>query len=139
MYNDLIKKVELVEIPLTGGVGARQVSLFQPAQNLIGKKIRVYSIVAYSAAQIAVSPTGRTVIAAADAVNLVVNMVENGSDSSIDAQPYFDLIRANVGGFVTLVEPRIFDLDKCFVKVVAAGTLATTQSALIRINYEPIN
>lgn len=137
MNNLLIKKSELVEIYIAA-TAAGSVSLFRPSQNLIGKKIRVYGLAAYTASQIAVAPSGRTVIPNADAVNLVVNLVENANDSSIDAHPYYDLIRANVGGFVTLVEPRIFDIDKCFLQGMAAGTLATTQSALINIYYEPL-
>ncbi len=135
MNNLLIHRSELIEIPIVA-TAARSTCIFNPAQNMIGRKVRVYGFVGYCVTQLAVSPTGRTVIPAADPANLLVTLVKDANDQFINNQPYYDIIRANVGGFVTLMKPEIVTLEKCFLTVVAAGTLATTQSAMVNVYYE---
>lgn len=135
MFNDMIRRCELVEIPIAA-TAARTLSLFQPSQNLIGRRVRIYAVSAYTATQLAVSPSGRTVIPNADAVNLTVNFIKDSNDIFDNSHPYYELVRANMSGWVTLFQPVEVTLEKCYLQVMAAGTLATTQSALIRINYE---
>jgi hypothetical protein len=135
MNNIIIKRSQIVECQFTGTPATNKRYPFLTIPNLSRNNIILYGIEALTADQLAVTPNSNTVIAAANAVNVVVTLRDNNKDEFLYQYPIYNLIRTNVGGFFTLIKPRIINLTDCVCQLVAAGTIATNQVAAFNLIY----
>lgn len=140
MNNLIIKNSQLVQAVIISSAPAYgQTYYFEDIPNISKGNIALYGIEAYSASQMAVSPTGNTVVSAANSLNLSVTLVTTENNfKQIENQPYYNFIRSNNAGFVVLLNAIRIDLTKCFITINAAGTLAQNQVALFNLYYSLI-
>ena len=137
MYSAVYEKTQMV----SAVIGAASVGLefnFEDVPNISRNDIEIYGIQAFSDGQLAADEQGRTVIAAADAVNLTVTLEDNEKRVHLQDVPYYSLISSQNGGFTALVKPFVLNLTQCRIKINAAGTLAADQVAVFNILYREI-
>lgn len=135
MNNLIIKRSQIVECQFTGTPATNKRYPFLVIPNLSRNNIILYGIEALTADQLAVTPNSNTVIASSNAVNVVVTLRDNNKDEFLYQYPIYNLIRRNVGGFFTLLKPRIINLTDCSCQLVSAGTISTNQVAAFNLIY----
>lgn len=135
MNNLIIKRSQIVECQFTGTPATNKRYPFLTIPNLSRNNIILYGIEALTADQLAVTPNSNTVIASSNAVNVVVTLRDNNKDEFLYQYPIYNLIRTNVGGFFTLLKPRIINLTDCACQLVAAGSITSNQVAAFNIIY----
>jgi len=138
MESLIIKNSQLVTATFTGTPTVGRNYKFDDIPNLSRNNIVLYGIEAFTAAQLAKTSLGQTVIADADKVNLIVTLKDTNNVEFVYQIPYSDLIRSANGGFVAMLEPKIINLTECYVQLVAAGTVAASQVALFNFYYDLI-
>ena|SRR5690606_14272990 len=138
MNNLIIGKSQLVEAPIIPNPAFGLQAFFADIPNISKGNIKLYGIEAYSATQVATSPNGLTVIAAVDVPLLLVTLVTVKNEKIMEDTPYFDLIRANNGGFITLLNNYQIDLTKCYVKLQGGGTMSQNDTMLFNLYYDLI-
>ena len=47
----------------------------------------------------------------------------------------FNLIRSNVGGFITMITPRLINLTDSYIQLVNAGTVTPGESVVLNLYY----
>lgn len=137
MNNLIIKNSQLVQAVVTNATPAYgQTYFFQDIPNISKGNIALYGIEAYSATQMATSPTGNTVISQANCIGLSVSLVTTKNNfKQIEDQPYYNFIRSVNSGFVVLLNAIRIDLTKCYITILNAGTIAQNQVALFNLYY----
>jgi hypothetical protein len=135
MNNLIIKRSQIVECQFTGTPATNKRYPFLTIPNLSRNNIILYGFEALTADQLAVTPNSNTVIASSQAVNVVVTLRDNNKDEFLYQYPIYNLIRTNVGGFFTLLKPRIINLTDCSCQLVAAGSISTNQVAAFNMIY----
>lgn len=131
MTQPIIEKSYLVELNL-GTPAANSQKNFAFIPQLEGSQI--YAVQAFTAAQIAVAPSGATVIAAAGAASLALTFCV-GSDQDFYLFPYYDLISANNAGFIRMINNKKLNLTKSFVTMFTATNLNANESILLNFIY----
>jgi hypothetical protein len=135
MNNLIIKRSQIVECQFTGTPSTNKRYPFLTIPNLSRNNIILYGFEALTADQLAVTPNSNTVIASSQAVNVVVTLRDNNKDEFLYQYPIYNLIRTNVGGFFTLLKPRIINLTDCSCQLVAAGSITSNQVAAFNMIY----
>ncbi len=138
MYNLAIDQSQLVEARITGDPAASKRYNFTEIPNLSRLNIVLYALEVYSATQLAVSPGGRTVIAAADVDKIVITLKNIGNIQFMYQMPYFSLIRGNNGGFVAMIKPQIINLTDCYMQLTSPTGLAADEVAMINFYYKTL-
>lgn len=136
MYNLAINRSQLIEARIVGNSAAGKRYQFTEVPNLARNNLILYGIEAFSAAQLTQSPFGNTVISAATSDQVVVTLKDNKNDEFMYQSPYFTLIRSNVGGFVTILKPRIINLTDCYIQLVDATGISINEVALFNFYYD---
>jgi hypothetical protein len=136
MNNLLIKNSQLVEAQFKGSVAANRRYTFTDVPNLSRNNIVLYGFEVYSAAELAVTPNGNTVIAAADVDQITLTLRDIEKKEFIYQYPLYNLIRGNVGGFVTLLKPRRINLTDCYVQVTDATGIGVDEVVAINMFYD---
>ena len=138
MYSNLVaKRSVLVEVPL-GTIAAGRSVNFEDVPDISRKNIKLYAIESFSAAQLAISPKGRTVIPANAAPSLAFTLVQNSTEQRIFNMPYFNTIRANNAGWIMLLDGLEVTITKCQVNILTASNLTNDQTALFNLYYDYI-
>jgi hypothetical protein len=135
MNNLIIKRSQIVECQFTGTPATNKRYPFLTIPNLSRNNIILYGFEALTADQLAVTPNSNTVIASNQAVNVVVTLRDNNKDEFLYQYPIYNLIRTNVGGFFTLLKPRIINLTDCSCQLLADGSIYTNQVAAFNMIY----
>jgi len=135
MNNLIIKRSQIVEAQFTGTPSVGKKYNFLEIPNLSRNNIILYGFEAFTAAQLSTTPNNNTVIASADQVNVVVTLRDNNKREFVYQVPYYTLIRANNGGFIVMVKPRIINLTDCYVQITSAGTISSNQVATFNLYY----
>lgn len=138
MNNLIIKRSQLVEAQFTGTVAAGKKYQFTEVPNLSRNNIIVYGFEAFTATQLSVTPNNNTVIAAADADQITVTLVDNENRERIYQLPYYTAIRSLNYGFVLMVKPFILNLTKSYVQVTDSSGIGTNEVACFNIYYSII-
>lgn len=141
MYTLVAEHQQLVRAVLANTTPAYGVTYpFENIPDIATGNIEVYGIECYTAAQIAVTPEGQAVVPSADSVNLSFTLVTTDNNyKQVENQPYYNGIRSLNGGFIIPLNNIRIDLTKCYITVLAAGTLAVNQSALFNLYYRYVN
>ena len=132
MNNLIIKRSQIVEAQFTGSPSVGKKYNFLEIPNLSRNNIILYGFEAFTDAQLAVTPNNNVVIPQADQTGVVVTLRDNNKREFVYQIPAYTLIRANNGGFIIMVKPRIINLTDCYVQIVDVGTI--TQNMVIAFN-----
>jgi hypothetical protein len=137
MFNNiLIKNSQLVEAQFRGSVATGRKYYFTDIPNLSRNNIVLYGFSALTATQLSTAPSGKTVIAAADADQIVVTLRDIHKKEFVYQHPLYNLIRSNVGGFVSLLVPRRINLTDCYVEVTDTTGISTDEVVLFNFFYD---
>jgi len=135
-----ITKSDFVQARITGVPGANQTYKFEQNQgtnNLYTRPIRLYSLEAITATQLAITPNGNyNIITAAAAANVVVTLVDNSSFEYVRNMPINSLVKQINGGIRSFFNGQIIDLNNCYITLVAAAGLNINDVVAFVIYYE---
>jgi hypothetical protein len=135
MNNLIIKRSQIVEAQFTGSPSLGKKYNFLEIPNLSRNNIILYGFEAFTAAQLAVTPNNNVVIPQADQTGVVVTLRDNNKREFVYQIPYYTLIRANNGGFIVMVKPRIINLTDCYVQIVDVGSITQNMVAAFNLYY----
>lgn len=135
MNNLIIKRSQLAEAQITGSVAVGKKYNFLEIPNLSRNNILLYGFEVYSATQLTNTPNGNAVIAAADIPNVVVSFRDTNKVEFVYQVPTFSLIRANVGGFITMITPRLINLTDSYIQLTAAGGINVDEVLAVNLYY----
>lgn len=136
MNNLIIKRSQLVQAPITGAAATGRRYNFQEVPNLSRNNIILYGYECYTRSEIAVAPDGSTVVAAADIDGVVVTWRDINKVEFVYQQPCFNLVRSNVGGFVTMCKPRVINLTDSYIQLTDVGAIAAGSVVIFNIYYQ---
>ena len=135
MNNLIIKRSQLAEAQITGSVAVGKKYQFLEIPNLSRNNILLFGFEVYSATQLSNTPNGNAVIAAADIPNVVLSFRDTNKVEFVYQVPTFSLIRANVGGFVTMITPRLINLTDSYIQLTAVGGISVDEVLAVNLNY----
>lgn len=135
MNNLIIKRSQLAEAQVTGSVAVGKKYNFVEIPNLSRNNILLYGFEVYSATQLSVTPNGNNVIAAADIQNVVLSFRDTNKVEFVYQVPTFSLIRANVGGFITMITPRLINLTDSYIQLTAVGGINVNEVLAVNLYY----
>ena len=135
MNNLIIKRSQLAEAQVTGSVAVGKKYNFIEIPNLSRNNILLYGFEVYSATQLSFTPNGNAVIAAADIQNVVLSFRDTNKVEFVYQVPTFSLIRANVGGFITMITPRLINLTDSYIQLTATGGINVDEVLAVNLYY----
>jgi hypothetical protein len=135
MNNLIIKRSQLAEAQITGSVAVGKKYQFLEIPNLSRNNILLFGYEVYSATQLSNTPNGNAVITAANIPNVVLSFRDTNKVEFVYQVPTFSLIRANVGGFVTMITPRLINLTDSYIQLTATGTIAVDEVLAVNLYY----
>lgn len=144
--NDVISQIVvvrsiLVEVQFSGTIAAGNAIAWGDNVYLDSDKypVEVYGIEAVTDAVLSTSPLGRPIVAAADAVNLAVEIVNKTETKAVNLNFPLQRLRPEIfNGYTQYFAPRRLDVNRTKVKIVAAGTITNLQSVCFNVYYRPI-
>jgi hypothetical protein len=135
MNNLIIQRSQLAEAQITGSVAIGKRYPFLEIPNMSQNNVLLYGFEAYTRNQLNASPQGNDVIPTADSNNVVVTFRDINKVEFVYQVPIFNLIRSNVGGFITMITPRLINLTDSYVQIVNAGTISLDDSVVFNLYY----
>jgi hypothetical protein len=97
------------------------------------RDVYICGIEVFDANQLAISPSGKTVVAALNGVTLT--LMDKYNMEMLYQYPAFDLNPANVGGFYRDFKPFYLQLTKSFITVLDATTVNANESVMLNVFY----
>jgi len=119
-----------IQLPLAMPQGAEVAFPDQP--DLRG--VIVTGVEVFTADDIATAPSGTVVVPSADALNLVMTLVE-GSDEKVRQVPYFSCRRVVNAGNVRDFRDLSPTWDQCSIRATLALAVGTVTSALVMVHF----
>jgi|GEM_PF-6572598 hypothetical protein len=98
-------------------------------------KVLVYGLQTFTADQQSLSAGGKTVIPAAGASSLMIDLVDDNSDHRINNTPYYNWISSLNLGYPYMFNPFRLVMDKSNVIIVNTANLTVNQVALVGLLY----
>lgn len=135
MNNLIIKRSQIAEAVFTGTPAVGKKYPFTQIPNISRNNIVIYGMEVFTASQLTVTPSGKTIITAANSLNVVITFVDNKNVERIFQIPYSALVSSSNGGFIRMVKPFLLNLTKCYVQLVGAGTVATSEAIAVNFYY----
>lgn len=135
MNNLIIKRSQLVEAQVTGSVAVGKKYNFLEIPNLSRNNILLYGFEVYTADQLAATPNGNTVIPSSRAHHVVVSFRDVNKVEFVYQVPAYNLIRSNVGGFVTMITPRLINLTDSYIQLVATTGISVNEVLAVNLYY----
>jgi hypothetical protein len=136
MNNLIIKRSQIVEFKLAGTLATGKRYYATDIPNLSRNNIVVYGVELFTDSQLAVTPTGNTVVGSS--TGIVVTFRDNFKQEFMYQIPAFTLIRANNAGLIVLLKPRIINLTDCYVTLTDTTGLTAGESVACNIYYDLI-
>jgi len=136
MNNLIIKRSQIVEAQVTGTPATSRRYQFTDVPNLSRNNLILYGFEAFSAAELAVTPMGNTVIAAAASDQVVVTLKDINNEEFIYQMPMYSLIRGNNGGFIIMLKPRLLNLTDCYIQLTSASGVNTNEVVAFNFYYD---
>jgi hypothetical protein len=136
MNNLIIKRSQIVEVRLAGSLAVGNRYYFQDIPNLSRNNIIVYGIEAFTESQLAVAPSGNTVVGSS--TGILVTLRDNQKQEFMYEVPYYTLIRANNAGLIVMMKPRIINLTDCYVSLTNTTGLSLNEVAAFNLYYDLI-
>jgi hypothetical protein len=97
------------------------------------REVYICGIEVFDANQLAISPSGKTVVT--DLKGLTLTLMDKFNMEMLYQYPTFDLNPANVGGFYRDFKPFFLQLTKSYISVLDATTVSANQSVMLNIFY----
>jgi len=138
MNNLIIKRSQLVEAQISGSVGVGKKYPFTEIPNISRNNIVVYGFELFSATQLAVTPTNKTVIAATGLPSVVITFVDNNNVERVYQIPAYTLVSSLNGGFIKMVKPFVLNLTKCYVQLVSTSNVNLAEAVSMNLYYSII-
>lgn len=135
MNNLIIKRSQLAEAQVTGSVAVGKKYQFLEIPNLSRNNILLYGYEVYSASQLSNTPNGNVVISAANIPNVVLSFRDTNKVEFVYQVPTFSLIRANVGGFISMITPRLINLTDSYIQLTATGSINVDEVLAVNLYY----
>jgi hypothetical protein len=135
MNNLIIKRSQLAEAQVTGSVAVGKKYQFLEIPNLSRNNILLWGFEVYSASQLTNTPNGNAVIAAADIPNVVLSFRDTNKVEFVYQVPTYSLIRANVGGFITMITPRLINLTDSYIQLTGLGGINVDEVLAVNLYY----
>lgn len=137
MNNLIIKRSQIVEAQVKGTPATGRKYPFLEIPNLAKNNIVVYGLACYGSGQLANSPNGFRSIPTAGIPSVVLTMVDDRKREFAYQLPSYDLIRANVGGFITLLAPRKINLTDCYIQLTStSGGILENDVLCVNLYYD---
>ena len=134
----VLKQTVTIELSLAGSaIAAGNTYKFESDfMDKVRNKV-VLGVEFVTASQLAISPTkNRPVVVQADAQNFVLSLVEKKSNLKfVDTTPATRFIPSLYNGYTQVFKPRMIAWTSSEVKIVAAGTIANTQSVVLLVYF----
>lgn len=135
MNNLIIKRSQIIEAQVTGSVAVGKKYQFLEIPNLSRNNIILYGFEAYTRQQLRATPMGNDTILAADAHNVVLSFRDTNKVEFVYQTPIYNLIRSNVGGFITMIEPRLINLTDSYIQLTNVGSVTLNEVVALNIYY----
>ena len=135
MNNLIIKRSQLAEAQITGSVAVGKKYQFLEIPNLSRNNILLWGFEVYSADQLTNTPNGNAVIAALDIPNVVLSFRDTNKVEFVYQVPTYSLIRANVGGFITMITPRLINLTDSYIQLTGLGGISVDEVLAVNLYY----
>jgi len=136
MNNLIIKRSQLVTAQVTGVPATGRRYTFLEIPNLSRNNIILYGFECYTTTQLTKTPDNITPISAANINNVVLTLRDNDKVEFVYQIPCYNLVRSNVGGFITMMKPRIINLTDSYIQLTGAGSIATNEAAVFNFYYQ---
>jgi len=138
MNNLIIKRSQLCEAQFVGTPATGKKYSFTQIPNISRNNILIYGFEAFSATQLAITPSNNTVIAATVTDQIVITFVDEKNVERIYQIPYYTLISSLNGGFIKMVKPFILNLPKSYVQITQTAGISTNEVASLNLYYSII-
>lgn len=138
MNNLVIKRSQLVEFQVTGTPTTLKRYAPIPIPNLSRNNILLYGVEAFTRNQLSATPSGNVVVNSLQQNQAIITFMDVNKDQFIYNFPLFSLIRSNVGGFVTLFQPRLINLTDSYLQLTSAAGILTNEVVAINLYYQLI-
>lgn len=117
MNNLIIRNSQLVTVTFTGTPTAQRRYFFDDNPQISRMNIKLYGFEAFGETQLDKIADGSDVVANADLDQMLLTIKNIDNVEIIQRTPVYNLVRANVGGFITLNYPVIINLTDCYVEL----------------------
>jgi len=135
MNNLIIKRSQLAEAQITGSVSVGKKYNFLEIPNLSRNNILLYGFEVYTADQLSVTPNGNTVIPTNRTHHVVLSFRDTNKVEFVYQTPIYNLIRSNVGGFITMITPRLINLTDSYVQLVQTTGISVNEVVAVNLFY----
>lgn len=135
MNNLIIKRSQIAEAQFTGSISIGKKYQFLEIPNMSRNNILLYGFEVYSRTQLRATPMGNDTILAADVHNVVLSFRDVNKVEFVYQMPIYNLIRSNVGGFITMITPRLINLTDSYVQLTDVGTISVDEVVAVNLFY----
>lgn len=135
MNNLIIKRSQIAEAQITGTPSVGKKYQFIEIPNLSRNNILLYGFEVYTRTQLAVTPMGNTVIPVAATHHVVLSFRDVNKVEFVYQCPIYNLIRSNVGGFITMITPRLINLTDSYIQLTDASLIAQDEVVAVNLFY----
>lgn len=139
MENSVIIRSQLVEAQVTGTPATGRRYNFLEVPNLSRNNIYLYAIEAFGYDQLTDTPAGRATVGkggTTDVSNQIcVTLVDDNKKEFVYRQPIYSAVRANNGGFLIYVKPRVLNLTDCYIELTNTSNVAASEVQPFNIYY----
>ena len=135
MNNLIIKRSQIAEAQITGTPSVGKKYQFIEIPNLSRNNILLYGFEVYTRTQLAVTPMGNVVIPVAATHHVVLSFRDVNKVEFVYQCPIYNLIRSNVGGFITMITPRLINLTDSYIQLTDASAVAQDEVVAVNLFY----
>ena len=136
MNNLIIKRSQIVRAQITGTPAVGNKYYFTDVPNISRLNCILYGFEIFTAAQLAKTPQNETVIPQATQDQVVITWRDNNKIEFVYQMPIYTAIRANNGGFIVLLKPRIINLTDSYIQLTGATGISTNEVVAANIYYD---
>ena len=136
MNNLIIKRSQLVRAQVSGTPAVGNKYYFTDVPNLSRNNIILYGFEIFTAAQLAKTPQNETVIPQATQDQVTITWRDNNKIEFVYQMPIYTAIRANNGGFIVLLKPRIINLTDSYIQLTDASGISSNEVVAANIYYD---
>ena len=138
MINLIIKRSQIVRAQVSGTPAVGNKYYFTDVPNLSRNNVILYGFEIFTAAQLAKTPQNETVIPQATQDQVVITWRDNNKIEFVYQMPIYTAIRANNGGFIVLLKPRIINLTDSYIQLTDATGISSNEVVAANIYYDII-
>jgi len=136
MNNLIIKRSQLVRAKITGTPSVGNKFYFTEVPNISRNNVVIFGFEVFTAAQLAITPQNETVIAQAAQDQVTITWRDNNKIEFVYQMPIYTAIRANNGGFIVLMKPRIINLTDSYIQLTDTTGINSNEVVAVNIYYD---